>query len=157
MSIFLPINAVDHSANDNRDVNVVPALIALSKTTKALLTLRLSAIGLKIGQDEALMALSPVEPVEINTVADRLCIRVTTAATVLRYLAEKGLVSYGAGLKPGEPIRLTPAGAALQHKIRQVHSQLEQDLIAPEGTQGPLLTDLTNLQKRLSSLIHSVR
>lgn len=156
MSMFLPINAVDYSANDNRDVNVVPALIALSKSTNALLALRLSAIGLKTGQDEVLMVLNPIDPVAISTVADRLCIRVTTATTVLRHLAEKGLVSYGTGTMPAEQIEVTPAGAALQHKIRQVHAQLEQDLMAPEGTPTPLLTDLANLQKRLSSLLYSV-
>lgn len=156
MSLFLPINAVDYSANDNRDVNVVSALIALSKSTSALLALRLSAIGLKTGQDEVLMVLSPVEPVEISTVADRLCIRVATATAVLRHLAEKGLVRYGGGLKAEELVFVTAAGAALQHKIRQVHAQLEQDLMAPEGVPGPLLADLANLQKRLSSLLYSV-
>ena len=146
---------IDTSANDNLDRQLVPLLIGLSKATNALLALRLAAFGLRLGQDDALLALDRPEPTSTAALAQALCIRQATAAALVDRLVEKGLARrrYGPAAE-GSWVIPTQAGAALQQKVRQLHQQLEAELL--QSRDGALMRELSTLQQRLSKMVSTV-
>ena len=146
MSSFLPADAVDVSANDNVGPRLLPMLISLSKSSNALLGLRLAAIGLKIGQDEALLEVQRSTAATAATVATGLCIRPSTAAMLLAQLVEKGLI---AGKGAGSGYGVTPAGLAAQEMVHAVYQKLEQDLLPSGSDAAGLLGELKELQQGL--------
>jgi DNA-binding MarR family transcriptional regulator len=146
---------IDTSANDNLDRQLVPLLIGLSKATNALLALRLAALGLRIGQDDALLALDRPEPTSTAALAQKLGIRQATAAALVDRLVEKGLVRrrYGPPTE-GAWVIPTQAGTALQQKVRLLHQQLEAELL--QSRDGALMSELSTLQERLARMVSPV-
>ena len=149
----LPVDSVDRTANDNAGLQLLPLLISLSKSTNALLGLRLAAIGLRIGQDEALLAVHAAEPTSSGAVAAKLGIRPSMATTLLGLLSEKGLVRPGSR---GEGVVATAAGVTAQQEVRRLYRQIEAELLPVQRENEQLIGDLVEMQKRLGRLLTSL-
>ena len=71
---------------------LVPTLLSLAKTTRALMGLRLADLGLHQGQDELLIALEMDKPVSVSTLSERLVVRSSTVSNMVDRLCAKGFV-----------------------------------------------------------------
>ncbi|RYZ80382.1 MAG: MarR family transcriptional regulator [Proteobacteria bacterium] len=129
-------------------MEIVTALIAISKTTRTIIALHLAALGLKNGEDEILIAMQNGEP----TSADRLSVEVSVRyPTMLR--AVDSLVDRGYLVRlSGPSVRISDRGNASLPAIASIRSTVAADLTFRLGKHrvGEIAKDLRDLGDSLS-------
>ncbi|WAJ29485.1 MarR family winged helix-turn-helix transcriptional regulator [Antarcticirhabdus aurantiaca] len=118
---------------------LLPALIAVSRSCRQLMQIKLSALGVMAGQDQLLDALGPGAPVPVGQLAARLNIRPSTASKMVDKLADHGLLVRvrDAGDARRTCVALTPSGKEALARVRNIWAELEGDLsdaLAREGS-----------------------
>lgn len=68
---------------DQAEARLVSALLSISKSTRALVGLKLSELGFHNGQDELLCALDERSEMSVSKIADELCVRASTVSKML--------------------------------------------------------------------------
>lgn len=149
---LLPIDA---------DVRVVPYLLSISKSSRALLGIKLAEIGFYNGQDETMLALEPDRPVTVSALADKLSVRPSTVSKMLDRLVLKKLVERTADKRDlrRTVVRITPEGMEAQTQIQKVREQVERELTADIGPADldALLGQLRSLDAQLTKRLLRLR
>ena len=150
----------DQTTGD-RGVQIVPCLLSISKSSRALLGIRLAEIGFYNGQDETILALQPDEPVTVSALADKLAVRPSTVSKMLDRLVVRKLVERTADRRDlrRTVIRITPEGVKAQSQIRRIRDQMEAELTSDLGDEeiGALLRELKGLERHLTKRLMRLR
>ena len=117
---------------------LVPTLLSLTKTTRALMGIRLAELGLHQGQDELLMALQMDKPVSVSALSETLVVRPSTVSKMLDRLCAKGLVERLPSPRDARLtlVKLTQDGQAAKTGVRLLWDMIEVELagkMAPDG------------------------
>ena len=117
---------------------LVPTLLSLSKSTRALMGIRLAELSLHQGQDELLMALDVNETLSVSVLSDKLYVRPSTVSKMLDRLCAKDLV-----VRTSTPddarrtmVKLTDKGVDAKRKVRQMWDSLDSELSTRLATDG---------------------
>ncbi|WAJ27862.1 MarR family winged helix-turn-helix transcriptional regulator [Antarcticirhabdus aurantiaca] len=138
----------------------VPTLLPLGKNFRALMDLKLQSIGLEVGQDQLLLAITETNSNLVSKLADQLNVRPSTLSKMTDKLAEKGLVLRGKSPADGRVtvLHLTEEGSRMQAEVRELYGLLEgelRDALEPDGNEDMrmgLTAIAVALSKRLSRL-----
>ena len=121
-------------ASDLRDAKaaregLVPALLSISKSMRALQGIKLASLGFHNGQDELLMAID-AKGETVSVVAEHLAIRPSTVSKMMDRLVAKGLVERTGDVRDGRRtlIRITPAGIEARKMLEQARAELDAEL-----------------------------
>ena len=117
---------------------LVPTLLSLSKTTRALMGIRLADLGLHQGQDELLIALEMDKPVSVSALSEKLFVRPSTVSKMLDRLCAKGLVERMPSPQDARLtlVKLTRDGQGVKTDVRLLWDMIEVELagkMAPDG------------------------
>ncbi|BDA85248.1 hypothetical protein Sa4125_27900 [Aureimonas sp. SA4125] len=117
---------------------LIPTLLSLSKTTRALMGIKLAEVGLHQGQDELLMSLEHGSPMSVSALSEKLCVRPSTVSKMLDRLCAKGLVDRIPSPRDARLtlVRLTPSGDAMKTEVRQLWGMIEADLSSRMAQDG---------------------
>ena len=109
---------------------LVPVLLSLSKTTRALMGIRLVALGLHQGQDELLMALEVGKPASVSALSEKLFVRPSTVSKMLDRLCAKGLVERVTSPRDARLtlVCMTDSGDLVRAKVAQLWDTIEVEL-----------------------------
>jgi DNA-binding MarR family transcriptional regulator len=109
--------------------DLVPALLAISKSMRALRGIRLAELGFANGQDELLMAIPP-SGLAVNEIADALMIRPSTVSKMGDRLVDKGLMERAPDPKDKRLtiMKLTSAGFGAREQVTAAQADLELEL-----------------------------
>ncbi|KQT46315.1 hypothetical protein ASG43_11870 [Aureimonas sp. Leaf454] len=108
---------------------LVPALLSISKSMRALRGIKLAALGFNNGQDELLMAV-PDEGLPVAQLADLLMIRPSTVSKMTDRLIERALVERVGDLRDARRtiVRITQAGLEAREMVIAARQELEKEL-----------------------------
>lgn len=122
--------ATEQSAPDGPANPLVPTLLSLSKTTRALMGIRLADLGLHQGQDELLIALDMGEPLSVSALSEKLFVRPSTVSKMLDRLCAKGLVDRVPTARDARLtlVRLTEKGDEAKTRVRQLWDMIDGEL-----------------------------
>lgn len=114
---------------------LVPALLSISKSMRALQGIKLASLGFHNGQDELLMAID-AKGETVSVVAEHLAIRPSTVSKMMDRLVAKGLVERVGDARDGRRtlIRITPAGIEARHRLTRARAELDAELAAAMST-----------------------
>ncbi|WP_058635827.1 MarR family winged helix-turn-helix transcriptional regulator [Aureimonas ureilytica] len=117
--------------NDVAGVDLLQPLIALSKSTRQLVSLKLAETGVMAGQDQLLDALDPREQRSICMVANHLSVRPSTVSKMLDILERRGWCQREADDVDLRRtfVRLTPEGERVRLHVRRVWGEVNADLM----------------------------
>lgn len=117
--------------NDVAEVDLLQPLIALSKSTRQLVSLKLAETGVMAGQDQLLDALDLREPRSICMVANTLSVRPSTVSKMLDILERRGWCQREADDVDLRRtfVRLTPEGERIRLNVRRVWAEVNADLM----------------------------
>lgn len=144
--------ALDDPAVDSATVGAACYCLALKRATRNVARRYDEALrpqGLNNGQFSMLMAVSGLQPVSMQALADRLAMDRTTVTAALKPLLRRGLVQVGVAENDlrGREIRLTATGAA-QLAAAVPLWEAAQRAVAAELAAG----EGANLRRQLSRL-----
>lgn len=138
---------------------IVPVLLSISKSTRALTGLKLTELGFHNGQDELLLALNEEVSVSVSRLADELCVRPSTVSKMLDRLVAAGLVARINDNRDARKtmVRITPAGLDARSLLLRMRENLEVELVSSfsngiDGVKQALETIAATLKARLSRL-----
>ncbi|KQT47595.1 hypothetical protein ASG43_10995 [Aureimonas sp. Leaf454] len=108
---------------------LVPALLSISKSMRALQGMKLAALGFHNGQDELLMAID-TKGETVSNVAEQLSIRPSTVSKMMDRLVAKGLVERIGDSRDGRRtlIRITPDGIEARKMLIRARSELDLEI-----------------------------
>ena len=111
-------------------IRLVPMLLSISKSLRALMGFKLAEIGIRPGQDELLLALSADRTVSMSHIADKIGVRPSTATKMANHLVAAGLVERSKTSKDARHtlLRITPSGTEMQGRVRKVWQSVENEL-----------------------------
>jgi DNA-binding MarR family transcriptional regulator len=146
------VEAVQRTPDEAR---LVALLLSISKSTRALVGLKLGELGFHNGQDELLFALDEADPVSVTKLAEELSVRPSTVDRLIASgTAERTLDVRDARRTM---VRITPAGLDARARLQEMRAKLESELVAGLAENGQdvaaAMLDLSgNLKARLSRL-----
>lgn len=110
-------------------LGLVPALLSISKSIRAMHGLKLGELGFANGQDELLIAI-PENGLAVNEMADRLAVRPSTVSKMMDRLVAKGLILRVPDQRDGRRtmIHITPAGLEARKEVIRIRSELDDNL-----------------------------
>ncbi|KQT47577.1 hypothetical protein ASG43_10900 [Aureimonas sp. Leaf454] len=142
------------------EIGLVPALLSIAKSTRAMHGLKLAECGFSNGQDELLLAI-PEGGLAVNELADRLMVRPSTVSKMTDRLIEKGLIRRIADGSDGRRtiVRITASGIRARARLIQARSDLDDDLTKPLGEEAcaALQARLTDCVERLAKRLRRLR
>jgi DNA-binding MarR family transcriptional regulator len=126
---ILVARSVPIETRDLKRAELVPALLSISKSMRALRGIKLATLGFNNGQDELLMAV-PDGGLPVAQLADLLMIRPSTVSKMTDRLIEKGLVERVGDLRDARRtiVRITPAGIEARGMVIAARQELEEEL-----------------------------
>ncbi|KQT50201.1 hypothetical protein ASG43_21850 [Aureimonas sp. Leaf454] len=142
------------------DRNLVPFLLSVSKSTRALTGIKLAELGFHNGQDELLLALDEEAPVSVSHVADELAVRPSTISKMIDRLVAKGLVERAGDHRDARRtmVRITPRGLDARSRLLAMRSALEKELkTAYPSDFGSLVQPLETIASVLKQRLHRLR
>jgi DNA-binding MarR family transcriptional regulator len=154
--------AVTRKSTSSNDPNerLVPALLSLSKSTRALVGLKLIKLGFYNGQDELLFALVDGVPSSVSHLADELAVRPSTASKMLDRLVKAGLVERKTDRSDARRsmVQITSAGLEARILLEAMRAELEAEL-KPPAVQTPdnVVDTLVTLSAILKSRLNRRR
>lgn len=112
-------------------VDLIQPLIALSKSTRQLVSLKLAETGVMAGQDQLLDALDLREQRSICTVANTLSVRPSTVSKMLDILERRGWCQREADDVDLRRtfVRLTAEGERIRQNVRRIWQEVNGDLM----------------------------
>ncbi|KQT52477.1 MULTISPECIES: MarR family winged helix-turn-helix transcriptional regulator [unclassified Aureimonas] len=140
--------------------DIVPTLILISKSMRALHGIKLASLGFHNGQDELLLVLDETG-MTTSALADELCVRPSTVSKMMDRLTEKGLVC-----REDDPrdkrrtiVRITPAGKEVCKQLAAARRELEDDLrrSLPVDVRSSIVASLTKCQIHLTKKLSRLR
>lgn len=122
------------------DTTVVPSLLSIAKSMRALQGIKLAALGFHNGQDEFMM-IANEKGVTVTHAAEQLAIRPSTVSKMMDRLVDKGLMERVADIqdKRRTLIRITPAGVKARMLIIDARRELELELTNAFADHGPVM------------------
>lgn len=152
-------DTIDEHA-DTQDL-LVPRLSMISKSTRALLGLKLADADLVIGQDQALIALAQSGGRHLTEVADELLVRPSTISKMIDPLERAGICRRNRSKDDMRKIMLvlTPKGRKLADEARAISAELDRELVAcvPEDRLAALNEDLGRVSLALKARLSRLR
>lgn len=144
-------NVVDLARGGGADPRAVAALISISKKFRAILAIRLAGLGLRIGDDDVIVALRNGEIRSISDLSSSLKLRFEAINRLVDRLVGLGLIVWEVGPR----VHLSEAGSALVSRIDIQKSYMARDLQRVLGTEEltRLTVELEALNVGLDSLI----
>jgi DNA-binding MarR family transcriptional regulator len=126
------------AVSEKADARVVPTLLSISKSMRALHGIKLATLGFHIGQDELLMV-ADEKGTSVSSIADLLSVRPSTVSKMMDRLVDKGLMErIGDGKDARRTlIRITPDGIKARKQVMQAREELEEDLAKSLGDHAP--------------------
>jgi DNA-binding MarR family transcriptional regulator len=139
------------AVSEKADAGVVPALLSISKSMRALHGIKLATLGFHIGQDELLIVVDE-QGTSVSSIADQLAVRPSTVSKMMDRLVDKGLMErIGDGKDARRTLaRITPDGTKARRQVMQAREELEWDLAKSLGDQAPSIA--ANLEEFASLL-----
>lgn len=115
---------------ENGPDDLIQPLLALSKSTRQLISLKLAEIGVVAGQDQLLDAIDPDNRRGICEIARKLSVRPSTVSKMLDSLERRGWCRREMGDADLRRtfVVLTEEGARVRSEVRQVWSAMNEDL-----------------------------
>lgn len=143
-----------------QETRLVPTLLSITKSSRALIGIKLAEVGFHNGQDELILALDEERPITVSNLANELAVRPSTVSKMLDRLFAKGLVERIGDGRDGRRtmIRVTPLGLRMKERLRQLRCEVEADLVKSVGgddlerVAGELLRLDLRLKERLARL-----
>ncbi|MBB4001621.1 MarR family transcriptional regulator [Aurantimonas endophytica] len=113
------------------NIRLLPNLLSISKSLRALMGLKLAELGLHPGQDELLLALSPNMGTGVSVLANRLGVRPSTVSKMVDLLVQAGQVERAVNPRDARRtvICITPSGIEMQGRIIEVWLRLESEFL----------------------------
>ena len=156
-----PSTTARSSHAERREHSLVPTLLSISKTTRALMGLKLAEIDLHQGQDELLAVLSEDDAMRVSELANRLSVRASTISKMMDRLAEKGLVERRAHPRDGRitMVLLTPAGREMQKRVAELWLVVDAEISAklPQTQAQPVFEQLNIIDDVLRTRLMRLR
>jgi DNA-binding MarR family transcriptional regulator len=142
------------------ETKLVPALLSISKSTRALMGIKLAELDFHNGQDELLVALNEEAPIAVSKLADELHVRPSTVSKMLDRLVIKNLVE-----RIGNPrdarrtmVRITPAGLDARSLLLNIWDKLEAELSSGlSGDAEEIIQTLDDVASKLEARISRLR
>lgn len=110
----------------------MPALLSISKSTRALVGIKLTELGFHNGQDELVLALDEKAETSVTKLADELCIRPSTVSKMLDRLVAAGMVERSTDKRDARRtmVRITAAGLDARSRLLDMRAKLEAELVS---------------------------
>ncbi|MCO6403111.1 MarR family transcriptional regulator [Aurantimonas endophytica] len=143
---------------DAAEAALVPKLLSIAKSIRAMMGLRLADLGMHAGQDELLLALVPEGTVSGSRLADTLAVRPSTVSKMLDRLVTAGLVERAEDPRDARRtvVRLTSSGVDMQGRLREVWQEVENEL-QDVPDRSVVTHSLQELQRVLSAKLRRLR
>ncbi|KQT53308.1 hypothetical protein ASG43_19035 [Aureimonas sp. Leaf454] len=142
------------------EAGLVSLLLSISKSTRALTSIKLAEMGFHNGQDELLLALDEEAPTSVSRIADELRVRPSTVSKMLDRLVAKGLVERQGDKRDARRtmVRITPAGLDAKSRLLEVRASLEKELATPLAENGAsVVTGLETVANLLAARLSRLR
>ncbi|WP_353956206.1 MarR family winged helix-turn-helix transcriptional regulator [Aurantimonas endophytica] len=154
----MPTEAVATNGMDAAEAALVPKLLSIAKSIRAMMGLRLADLGMHAGQDELLLALVPEGTVSGSRLADTLAVRPSTVSKMLDRLVTAGLVERAEDPRDARRtvVRLTSSGVDMQGRLREVWQEVENEL-QDVPDRSVVTHSLQELQRVLSAKLRRLR
>lgn len=119
-------------ARTSETAKLVPALLSISKSTRALVGIKLTELGFYNGQDELVLALDKKAEISVSKLADELCVRPSTVSKMLDRLVASGMAERSASKQDGRQtmVRITAAGLDARSRLLDMREKLEAELVS---------------------------
>lgn len=152
MTAFEPIGSADS--------DIVPLLIGISKSMRALHGIKLAKLGFHNGQDELLLA-ADARGITISAIADQLSIRPSTVSKMMDRLVARGMVERIGDVRDARRtlVRITPAGLKARSQLLEARRELEEEFVRAFGRdQCPAIAaSLAECQVHLTNRLNRLR
>ena len=139
---------------------MVPALLSISKSTRALMGLKLAQLGFYNGQDELLLAVVDAKPVTVSQLAQLIDVRPSTASKMLDRLVKAGLVERKTdrGDARRSMVQITSAGLEARVQLYALRAELEAELMpSPSRLPHDVVNTLIILSAVLKTRLNRLR
>jgi DNA-binding MarR family transcriptional regulator len=139
---------------------MVPALLSISKSTRALMGLKLAQLGFYNGQDELLFAVVDAKPVTVSRLAQLIDVRPSTASKMLDRLVKAGLVERKTdrGDARRSMVQITSAGLEARVQLYALRAELEAELMpSPSRLPHDVVNTLIILSAVLKTRLNRLR
>lgn len=140
---------------------LVPLLASITKSTRALLGLKLARVGLVIGQDQLLSVLASRKGRHLTEVADELLVRPSTISKMIDPLQRAGLC---VRTRSGEDMRkivlvLTPEGERAAAQVQSIAAELDREIgrSVAEAKLAGVRDDLQEIADALTARLSRLR
>lgn len=112
------------------DPGLTKALIAISKRMRALMGIKLSALGLHSGQDEYLLALNHNIPQSVSSIAQVLAVKSSTCSKMTDRLFKAGYIERHPNMKDRRTVfvSITTNGLEMRSQVLELHQRIEVEL-----------------------------
>ena len=145
-----------HSA----EARLVPVLLSISKSMRALQGMKLAELGFHQGQDELLLAIDDAGTT-VSLLAERMCVRPSTVSKMMDRLVAKGLLERISDNRDARRtiVRITPSGICAREEVVEARSRFEHELQKLfGGERSPSIGEsLATCQTILSSRLQRLR
>jgi DNA-binding MarR family transcriptional regulator len=143
---------------DAAEAALVPKLLSIGKSIRAMMGLKLAELGLHVGQDELLLALVPEATVSVSRLADTLAVRPSTVSKMLDRLVIAGLVERAEDSRDARRtvVRMTSSGVEMQGRICELWQGVENEL-QDLPDRSVVTHNLQGLQQMLSAKLRRLR
>jgi DNA-binding MarR family transcriptional regulator len=133
------------------------AVVRAYNLCDAVMTARLAAIGLRVGEHEVLANLATVPGITQQTLAQRCFVAKSGVSMLLTQMEGQGLVRREADAADARVRRLflTPAGEALASKSLQVQAEVVRAMVEPANDAE--LDALIDVMQRVSTRLEAMR
>jgi DNA-binding MarR family transcriptional regulator len=107
------------------DDSLIHGILRISRSIRAVLSLKLADIGLSVGDDDVLLALSSLQVTSTVLLARSMSISGATLQRIVGRLVSKGCVEKVSGTL----IRLTGKGEDMRKAVVAIHRDLEEQVV----------------------------
>ncbi|MDY8110773.1 MarR family winged helix-turn-helix transcriptional regulator [Fulvimarina sp. 2208YS6-2-32] len=156
-----PCEKIRKETRESDEADLTASLLTMSKTVRALISLRLAGIGFHSGQNEALLLLDPDMPIAARDLAEKLDVHPQTIAKRMDPLIARDFVTetLDANKSRKMMLQLTDAGIKARDEIMQVHAAINVDVLAMLNEDHPhaMLEELGELKRSLAKRLLRVR
>lgn len=143
------------------DQSLIGNLLAISKTVRAFMSIRLAELQLRKGGDEVLMALEENVVMTVSALASRLHVRPDAVSRMIEPLVPKGYLTRTGDRRDSRRtlVELTPLGIEVRAKVIELWAQIDYELAAgmSQAQQQDVRTSIASLKKLMDDRLHPLR
>lgn len=121
---------MSHASKAGPEADLVPLLLSIAKSTRALMGVKLAEHDFHNGQDELLVALEKNTLVSVSDIAEQLSVRPSTVSKMLDRVIAKGLAERIGNTTDARKtmVQITPAGLEARSMLLKLRERIEADL-----------------------------